>query len=108
MGSSDLSFIQTPNYGLAIWRGGLGTHPLLAWGTQPTGDAQPPPLQISTPDGSKLETLLTVDSGNTPGRIQLVAEFWSADGQSLYFSKEPVGLGGYILSQVLPTCIRLT
>jgi hypothetical protein len=26
-----------------------------------------------------------------------VAEFWSADGQSLFFSKEPVGLGGYIL-----------
>jgi hypothetical protein len=26
-----------------------------------------------------------------------VAEFFSADGQWLYFSKEPVGLGGYIL-----------
>ena len=29
--------------------------------------------------------------------MELVAEIWSADGQSLYFSKEPVGIGGYIL-----------
>jgi len=40
--------------------------------------------------------LLTIAAGNSPGSVQLVAEFWSADGQSLYFSKEPVGLGGYI------------
>jgi hypothetical protein len=94
-GSHDLTFIQNPNYGLALWRGGLGTQPLLAWGTQPTGTTQTSSLQISNPDGSNLETLLTVDIG-TDGPIQLVAEFWSADGQSLYFSKEPVGLGGYI------------
>jgi hypothetical protein len=95
-GQHDLSFIQRPNYGLAIWRGGQGTQPLLAWGTQPTGDTQISSLQISHPDGSNLETLLTTDSGSGIP-LQLVAEFWSADGQSLYFSKEPVGLGGYIL-----------
>jgi hypothetical protein len=95
-GQHDLTFIQKPNYGLAIWRGGLGTQPLLAWGTQPTGDTQTSSLQISHPDGSNLETLLTTDSGSGIP-LQLVAEFWSADGQSLYFSKEPVGLGGYIL-----------
>ena len=94
-GSRDLSFIQNPNYGLAIWRGGPGTQPLLAWGTQPTGTTQTSSLQISHPDGSNLETLLTVDR-ETSGPIQLVAEIWSADGQSLFFSKEPVGLGGYI------------
>ncbi len=95
-GQADLSFIQTPNYGLALWRGGPGKQALLAWGTQPTGDAQTSSLQISNLDGSNRETLLTVDN-NAAGPIQLVAEFWSADGQSLYFSKEPVGLGGYIL-----------
>jgi Tol biopolymer transport system component len=95
-GSHDLTFIQNPNYGLAIWRGGPGTQPLLAWGTQPSGTSQTSSLQISSPDGSNLETLLTIDRG-TAGPIQLVAEFWSADGQSLYFSKEPVGIGGYIL-----------
>ena len=95
-GSHDLTFIQSPNYGLAIWRGGLGTQPLLAWGTQPTGTAQTSSLQISNPNGSNLETLHTIDlSPDMP--LQLVAQFWSADGQSLYFSKEPVGLGGYIL-----------
>ncbi len=62
-GQHDLTFIQRPNYGLAIWRGGLGTQPLLAWGTQPTGDTQTSSLQISHPDGSNLETLLTTDSG---------------------------------------------
>jgi hypothetical protein len=96
-GSHDLSFIQNPNYGLAIWRGGSGTSPMLAWGTQLSSSTTSSTLQISAPDGSKLETLLTIDSGNTPGALQLVAEFWSADGQSLYFSKEPIGLGGYIL-----------
>jgi hypothetical protein len=95
-GSHDLTFIQSPNYGLAIWRGGLGTQPLLAWGTQPSGDSQTSSLQISSPDGSNLETLVTTDPG-TGIPEQLVAQFWSADGQSLYFSKEPVGLGGYIL-----------
>jgi len=92
----ELSFIQNPTYGLAIWRGGLGTQPLLAWGTQPSTIDHTTSLQISNPDGSNLETLLTVDSG-TSAPIQLVAELWSADGQSLYFSKEPSGVGGYIL-----------
>jgi len=95
-GSHDLTFIQNPNYGLAIWRGGLGKLPLLGWGTQPTATSQTSSLQISHPNGSNLETLLTIDS-ETAGPIQLVAEFWSTDGQSLFFSKEPSGIGGYIL-----------
>jgi hypothetical protein len=96
-GSHDLSFIQNPTYGLAIWRGGLGTSPLLAWGTQLSSSTTASTLQIAAPDGTLLQTLLSIDSGNTPGALQLVAQLWSADGQSLYFSKEPVGLGGYIL-----------
>jgi hypothetical protein len=95
-GSQDLSFIQDPTYGLAIWRGSLGTSPLLAWGTQLTSSSNSSSLMIAAPDGTQLETLLTIAAGNSPGSVQLVAEFWSADGQSLYFSKEPVGLGGYI------------
>ena len=86
-------FIQNPSYGLVVWRGGASTDPLLAWGTQPAGTAQTTTLQIARPDGSNLETLLSID--NVTGiPIQLVAEFWSADGQSLYFSKEPSGIGG--------------
>ncbi|HEX9092104.1 MAG TPA: hypothetical protein VF831_11480, partial [Anaerolineales bacterium] len=92
----DLAFIKNPTYGLAIWRGGLGASPLLAWGTQLGPDTTSSSLMISAPDGSQPQTLLTIDSGNTPGAPQIVAEFWSADGDYLYFSKEPTGIGGYI------------
>jgi hypothetical protein len=95
-GQHDLSFIQNPTYGLAIWHGGQGTQPLLAWGTQPVGDDRSSSLMIANPDGSNQETLLTVKLDSSYP-VQLVAELWSADGKALYFSKEPVGLGGYIL-----------
>ena len=94
-GAHDLTFIQKPTYGLALWQGGPGTSPLLAWGTELAYNTQPSSLQISELDGSQLETLLTLDPGTVS--TKLVAEFWSADGQSLYFSKEPDGIGGYIL-----------
>ena len=90
-----LSFIQKPTYGLAVWRGGEGSQPMLAWGTQLNQDTGSS-LMIASPDGTALETLLTI-SLDTTFPVQLVAEFWSADGRSVYFSKEPVGLGGYIL-----------
>ncbi len=92
-GMRELSFIQNPTYGLAIWR---GAQPRLAWATQLINPDTPSRLQISAPDGSQLETLLTLDAGANPP-VQLVAQLWSADGKSLYFSKEPSGLGGYIL-----------
>ena len=94
-GQQTLTFIQNPTYGLAIWRGGQGAEPLLAWGTQlyPNNSSS---LMVANPDGSNLETLLTINAA-ADAPVQLVAEFWSADGQSLYFSKEPVGIGGYIL-----------
>ena len=94
-GSHDLTFIQKPTYGLALWRGGPGTSPLLAWGIELADSTQPSSLQISGLDGSQLETLLTLDPGTVS--TKLVAEFWSADGQLLYFSMEPDGIGGYIL-----------
>ncbi|NJD60213.1 MAG: hypothetical protein C3F13_06425 [Anaerolineales bacterium] len=94
-GEHELPFIQSPTYGLAIWRGGLGSQPILAWGTQ-LYPADSSALMIANPDGSNQETLLTISSTNEPP-VQIVAETWSADGQSLYFSKEPVGIGGYIL-----------
>jgi len=95
-GVHDLSFIQSPTYGLALWRGGVGTKPRLAWGTQLTGSGSSSSLMVSNLDGSQLETLLD-QPASTGQPLQLVAEAWSADGGSLYFSKEPVGLGGYIL-----------
>jgi hypothetical protein len=94
-GQHELSFIQNPTIGLALWRGGQGMPSMLAWGTQPSGSNRTSSLIIANTDGSNLQTLLTVESG-TPA-IQLVAELWSENGQFLYFSKEPVGIGGYII-----------
>ncbi len=95
-GQHDLTFIQSPTNGLALWRGGEGVQPRLAWGTQPAGTDRTSSLMIANADGSNLQTLLT-ENASSGAPIQLVAEIWSADGKSLYFSKEPVGLGGYIL-----------
>jgi len=94
-GASDLGFIKDANYGLALWSRGPNTQPKLAWGTQLT-DKAPSSLNISGLDGSNLETLFTLPAGQTP-YMQLLAEGWSADGKTLYFSKEPFGIGGYIL-----------
>jgi hypothetical protein len=68
---------------------------MLAWGTQVNFDDTTSTLQVANLDGSNLMTILT-NSFGTGAPVQLVAQLWSADGQSLYFSKEPVGLGGYI------------
>jgi hypothetical protein len=94
-GQQQLSFIKHPSYGLAVWSGDQATPPMLAWGTQPTSSDNTTSLMVASPDGSNLQTLLTLDVGSPP--VQLVAEGWSLDGKSLYFSKEPIGIGGYII-----------
>ncbi len=91
-----LTFIQNPTYALPIWRGAQGVPSMIAWGSLSTGADRATSLMIAAPDGSNLQTLLTI-SPNTQSPVQLFAEFWSADGKDLYFSKEPVGLGGYIV-----------
>jgi len=96
-GTHVLPFVQNPNYGLAVWPGSGSQKPRLAWATSPSG--QPPAqtmLYMANVDGSDLTAVVseTVTSGQPP--YQLVAERWSADGQSLYFSREPYGIGGYI------------
>ncbi len=90
-GSQQLSFIRNPTYGLAVWPGDQGAAPLLAWGSHPDPTEPRWTLQKSAPDGTQVETLLTLT-----GPVQPVAQLWSADGKSLYFSKEGAGLGGYI------------
>ncbi len=94
-GTHPLDFVQNPNYSLAVWPGNGIRKPLLAWTTQSVSPTMKSDLFIAAPDGSQLETLLTEEFGvNQP--YQLLAQRWSADGTSLYFSKEPDGIGGYI------------
>ncbi len=95
-GIHDLSFIGRPTmYGLAVYQASADVLPRLAWGTEYTQAFPNSTLEISSVDGSGRETLLTQEVSEP--LLQLAPLFWSTDGQSLYFSKEPVGLGGYIL-----------
>ncbi len=90
-GTRPLDFIQHP-YGLAVLS---GDQPRLGWATSPRGECSPS-LLISAPDGSQLTTLLTDTMPITAPHIW-VAQRWSSNGQSLYFSTEPCDMGGYIL-----------
>ncbi len=95
-GFHDLVFVQSPTtYGLAVWQGNGNSPSRLAWATQNVGGDTSSTIKISSLDGTAFDTLLTQDATNPPS--QLMAQFFSADGQWLYFSKEPVGIGGYIL-----------
>jgi hypothetical protein len=95
-GVGQLTFIQKPaSYGLAVWPGSASAMARLAWASGPSGNPEVTSLQISALDGSQLDTLLSLDIATLP--LQYVPEYWSADGQWLYFSQEPMGLGGYIL-----------
>lgn len=95
-GSHPLSFIQNPTYGLAVWPGGAGLGPTLAWGTQYSPQTSQTQLFVGAPDGTQVEALVT-DSYTTGAPYQLVAERWDAANHALYFSQEPSGIGGYIL-----------
>ncbi len=92
-GTRPLDFIQNPAYGLAVL---AGDQPRLGWATSPNGQGSPSKLFVSATDGSQLTILLT-DTTVITAPHQWVAERWSRDGQSLYFSTEPYGIGGYIL-----------
>ena len=92
----DLVFVQSPTtYGLAVWQGNATSPSRLAWATQISAGNQSSTIKISSLDGAQFDTLLTQDAPNPPS--QLMVQFFSADGQWLYFSKEPIGIGGYIL-----------
>jgi len=91
-GTRSLSFVANPNYGLAVLP---GSSPRLAWGTQLDPGGTTTTLDSAAPDGSGA-TLLRSETVDANLPYELVAERWSADGGSLYYSKEPYGIGGYI------------
>jgi len=91
-GTRPLDFIQNP-YGLAVLS---GDQPRLGWAILHNGQSAPSKLLVSATDGSQLTTLLTDTTPITAPHLW-VAQRWSRDGQSLYFSTEPDGMGGYIL-----------
>jgi hypothetical protein len=98
-GTKVLPFVENPTYGLAVSAGDGPGQLKLAWGTALGSDPPSTQLVIATPNpgGFDVAPVLTEAIGDGQPPYQLVAQFWSADGQSLYYSREPVGIGGYIL-----------
>ncbi len=95
-GVRPLEFIQNIGMGFAVWLGNNTQLPRLAWDQQennPDQNTLSSKLFAGNADGSDVRALLEEPG---PQRV-LVAGRWSRDGQRLYYSKEPVGLGGYIL-----------
>ena len=97
-GSHTLNNIA-PTYGVAVWKGGADKPARLAWGT-PVGTSanayiNPSNLIVSSLDGSNQETLMTQELVQT-APVEIVVWGWSGDGQQIYYSLQPIGLGGAI------------
>jgi hypothetical protein len=92
-----LAFVDNPSYGLAVWPGDAGGGaPSLAWAKQLAFETNQSQLFVSSVDGAEIDPVVTADvPAERP--YTLVAERWSADGSAVYFSREPFGIGGYIL-----------
>jgi SdrD B-like domain len=84
-----------PDYGLAVFPGQGDQPPQLAWSSMPQGSNGQASIFVSHLDGSNLRTVYseTIDPG---AFSHLVVRGWSADGATLLFSREPLGIGGYI------------
>jgi hypothetical protein len=92
-GVQPLAFIQGVSYGVSAWTDPATGETRLAWDHFGTDTGLVSQIYVSDPGGSNVRELIT-ESGSE--RVLRVVG-WSADGQRLYYSKEPLGLGGYIL-----------
>jgi hypothetical protein len=89
-GAQTLNWIKGPVYGIAAGTSGL------AWGAADIGDTQSTVrIMFSAGDGSGLKTGFQETYTGVP-RVMRVMR-WSRDGSKIYFGKEPIGIGGYIL-----------
>jgi hypothetical protein len=89
-------FIEQVYQGLAVWPGDGAQPARLAWDVLANiaeNNTATSRLFVSNADGSEGRAVLE-EAG--PGRVLAVGR-WSRDGQRLFYSKEPLGLGGYIL-----------
>jgi WD40-like Beta Propeller Repeat len=89
-GAKKLDWITGPLYGIAA------TSSRLAWGTADIrATMMAARIQISGVNGSGVKTGLEEIYKGVAQSLRVLR--WSHDGTRLYFSKEPLGLGGYIL-----------
>jgi hypothetical protein len=104
-GTRPLDFIQSPDFDLAVWPGSGAEGPRLAWSELAIGAVDTRLFTAST-DGSG-KTALLVESIADPEQHHVIVHAWSTDGGSLYFSREPYGIGGYILFSGASSLYRL-
>jgi hypothetical protein len=89
-GPQTLDWIKGPIIGLAV------SANRLAWGKADVNSAKPSSsIMLSALDGSGLKTALSEPVGPAPQVLKPLR--WSQDGARLFFGKEPMGIGGYIL-----------
>lgn len=89
-----VSSVRPPLNGFAVG-GPLGSA-RLAWATINTvNNKLASELFSSEPDGSDARSLFQESASGEPRGLHPF--LWSADGKRLFYSREPVGLGGYIL-----------
>jgi hypothetical protein len=89
-GAQRLDWVKTPIYGLAV------SSTRIAWGTaDPNAKPAVAQIQLSAFDGAGLKTGLKETYPSAPRVLRVLR--WSQNGTRLYFGKEPLGIGGYIL-----------
>jgi hypothetical protein len=94
-GVRPLDALKNPVNGIAV---GTGDGGHLAWGRLViSGTVATTELFVGAPDGTKPRSVTRQSRPSNQEQRALTPFQWSADGTRLYYSREPVGLGGYIL-----------
>ena len=94
-GPVQVGFIEFPDYTLAVWPGKGDQAAMLAWSVAPRPPDDKSKIYVSDLSGSNVHEVYSEPLQAT-FPTHLVAQGWSTDGQSLLFSREPWGIGGYI------------
>jgi hypothetical protein len=94
-GLYQVDFIQKPDNNLAVWPGNGERPAMLAWSVAPQGEGGEATLFVSDLQGAGSHAVYSEPLQATfPSH--LLVQGWSSDGQSLLFSREPWGIGGFI------------
>ncbi len=94
-GVFQLDVAQDVFQGFAAYVGPAAPNGLLAWDSYSLDENSPGVLgqiHVSSPDGG--DQRVAYEETNQQSALRVWR--WAADGQHLFFSKEPLGLGGYI------------
>jgi hypothetical protein len=94
-GAQELTFVNPSSDGFASFTGASAPQGEVAWDhwvTKATTGTVDSEIFVANSDGSKLRSVLKLSSDH----VLHVVRF-STDGQQLFYSQEPLGLGGYIL-----------